>query len=287
MVYKVGSFVFEINNIDIPVPNNLEKFKIKEQNPKYYYQIQVVENIDIVDFSFQVQKENIKIVKKGDLEKRYLYLYNDNKPYAVYDELDKDYAHIKVDVKYIDFFSPEVDVMFISLLALERHMYKFNEFILHSSFVKIGNSAILFTAPSGVGKSTQADLWVKYRKARIINGDRSLVVKKGREYYAFGWPICGSSKICLNESYPIKSIILLSQGKNNKIIKPKKTECIKKILREITVNYHNEQFLDHALTLIEDIIKNVSIYHLQCDISEDAVECLENKLKEDGLWNEK
>lgn len=57
-------------------------------------------------------------------------------------------------------------------------------------------------------------------------------------------------------------------------------EKVKKLFREITVNYHNNEFFDNAMKFIDDLILNVNIYHLACDISENAVICLENKLKE-------
>ena len=34
---------------------------------------------------------------------------------------------------------------------------------------------ILFSGPSGIGKSTQAALWQRYAGAEIVNGDRALV----------------------------------------------------------------------------------------------------------------
>ena len=47
--------------------------------------------------------------------------------------------------------------------------------ILHSSFIEVGGKAVLFTAPSGTGKSTQAGLWRENRGAVVINGDRSVL----------------------------------------------------------------------------------------------------------------
>ena len=175
--------------------------------------------------------------------------------------------------------------MFISLLALERHLYVYDSYILHSAYMIKDGKAILFTAPSGVGKSTQADLWVKYRGARVINGDRSLLQNQDDRVSVCGFPVCGSSGICFNEDYPIAAIVILSQGKENIVMKPSKNEVIKKLFREITINYHNMPFFDDAMTFIEELYDKVPIYSLQCDISEDAVNCLEKQLLEDDVWN--
>ena len=148
----------------------------------------------------------------------------------------------------------------------------------------VNNKAILFSAPSGTGKSTQAGLWEKYRHANVINGDRSLLCIEDNKLYACGWPICGSSEICFNEKHEVSCIVLLSQAKENTIVNVDYKTSVKKLIGEVTINYHNSTFVNSALDFIDKIISTVPIYHLACDISENAVECLENKIKEDELW---
>lgn len=69
------------------------------------------------------------------------------------------------------------DPVFASLFALERRMLQKDSFILHSAYIRHRGRAILFSAPSGTGKSTQASLWAQYAGAEIINGDRALLQK--------------------------------------------------------------------------------------------------------------
>lgn len=48
--------------------------------------------------------------------------------------------------------------------------------VLHSSYIVTRQGqGILFSGPSGIGKSTQAALWQRYAGAEIVNGDRALV----------------------------------------------------------------------------------------------------------------
>lgn len=276
-MYKISDFEFEIINHDnIMMPSNFKKFYVDHSCFNYQYDIYVTNQIEVESTKFTINKDDIKIVTNNNLETRYLYIKGDFKPYAKCIEIDNNHSKILVDHDYIHLM--DTDTMFVSLLCLERRMNNFNQYILHSAYIIYNNEAILFTAPSGTGKSTQANLWQKYRNARIINGDKSLLVKKGQQYYASGWPICGSSNICFNESYPIKAIVVLSQGLVNKVEVLDYKDSVKKLLSEMTINYHNVNFINQAMDFIEDLVKNVKVYHLTCDISKQAVECLEREL---------
>ena len=138
--------------------------------------------------------------------------------------------------------------------------------------------AVLFSAPSGTGKSTQAELWKTYRGTRQVNGDRSLLVKKEDGWYACGWPICGSSEICHNEAYPIQTIVMLQQAKENKVQRLGLAAAVRKIVSQVTINMWNAEFQMQAIDLIQDLVMNIPVLELACDISEEAVSCLEEAL---------
>ena len=126
--------------------------------------------------------------------------------------------------------SKEVDRYFT--ISYGNFNYKFNSEIynmcipelfqnriihLHSSYIIYHDKAILFTGPSGIGKTTQAELWRDYQGAEIINGDVTLIRKWDGRYCAFGAPIHGSSPYCENKSAPIEALIVLQQGTENQI----------------------------------------------------------------------
>ena len=136
----------------------------------------------------------------------------------------------------------------------------------------------MFSAPSETGKSTQAGLWEQYRGTRQINGDRSLLVREKDGWYAYGWPICGSSGICHNESYPIQTIVMLYQAKENVINRLGPAAAMKKVMSQITINMWNMEFQMEVMDLIQQLIAEIPVYELGCDISEDAVACLERVL---------
>src|SRR5699024_19054 len=77
------------------------------------------------------------------------------------------------------------------LLGLERLLLSRQGLLLHASFIRWQARGILFSAPSGTGKSTQADLWVRHRGAEVINGDRAALRRSAGRWRAYGLPYAG------------------------------------------------------------------------------------------------
>ena len=97
-----------------------------------------------------------------------------------------------------------------SSLALSQLLLQKDAFLLHASYIEHGGKAILFSAPCGVGKSTQAALWAEHNGSRIINGDKAGVSFDGDEINAGSLPFCGTSGICKNETYPLGAVVLVA-----------------------------------------------------------------------------
>lgn len=279
-MYQIGDFLFTIQNPGVPVPENFQKFQVTEGEPAYNYEFQLVEHLSWDRADFCVRKEQISIAIHDGLETRYLSVSGRECPYAVSRELDD--AHTLVQVARADLKYFKVDNLFGSLLSLERRMVAYESYILHSAYMIYRGEAILFTAPSGTGKSTQAELWRRYRGAEVINGDRSLLQFRDGKLYADGWPVCGSSGICQKRCYPVRAIVLLEQAGENRVDRLSYRDYVLRLMREITINYHNQMFFDQAMHFIDRLTAEVDLRRLQCDISEQAVECLHQALYGEG-----
>ena len=89
----------------------------------------------------------------------------------------------------------------LSSIMLETLLLRHGRGVLHASYIRLPNErSILFSAPSGTGKSTQAELWRRYRNAQIINGDKAIVYLASEGVSVSSLPLCGSSGICRNVS---------------------------------------------------------------------------------------
>lgn len=169
-----------------------------------------------------------------------------------------------------------------SSLSVAQLLLPQNAFFIHSSYISVGGKAILFSAPCGVGKSTQAALWEKYRGAEIINGDKAgVLVEDG--VYACGVPFCGTSGICKNKTLPLGAIVLLSQAAENSVSRLTGVEAVRAVLQNIYLDLvaPNEQAA--VVDLLIELLKTVPVYSFGCTADEDAVITLEAELRSGGV----
>lgn len=166
-------------------------------------------------------------------------------------------------------------------LGFEDLLFRHEALILHCSFVRWQGRGILFSAPSGTGKSTQADLWEKYRGSETINGDRAGLRKIDNTWRAFGLPFAGSSGIYRNESAPISAIVLLEQGPDNQIAPVTPARALRKLLPELTLHHWDASFMDQALDLVLNLLGQVPVYRLVCRPDQEAVELLHDTITEE------
>ena len=214
-----------------------------------------------------------------------LYPMPDKNPYAWITPINKHYYEVRYlagEERYIDYSRNIIDIM-----NIEQVLNSYNAFILHSSFITWQNKAIIFSAPSGTGKSTQADLWEKYENAEIINGDRTGIRKMDGKWTAYGLPIAGSSGIYKNKKAEISHIIVLKQGKENKLTKLSPREAFVKLYSETIVHTWDKGFQENIINMITDVVQNVQIYQYECLPDKSAVDFLKEQIiKDRGLFVE-
>lgn len=149
--------------------------------------------------------------------------------------------------------------------------------IFHASYIGCEGQGILFTAPSGTGKSTQAGLWQQYRGARIYNGDKAGVTLRDAPM-AHGVPFSGTSGICENVSLPLRAIVVLSQAPENRIRRLPPSEAVAALCPNLFVDQAVPEEWSLALNLLLDLTAAVPIYALACTPDERAVAALEAAL---------
>lgn len=168
--------------------------------------------------------------------------------------------------------------LFLSLLAFDFVVLQYSGIMIHASVIEYNSYGVLFSGPSGIGKSTQAALWKKHKNADIINGDRGILRFKENEVYVYGSPYAGSSKIYRNISSPIKTIVLLEHDIENNIEKLAPAEAYKYLYPRFAIPVWDINYTLECIGMIEQLMKMIPIYRLSCTPDIKAVKLLYNTL---------
>ena len=164
-------------------------------------------------------------------------------------------------------------------IDLSRILLSHGGLILHASYIIWNGGAILFTAPSGTGKSTQAELWAEYQHAEIINGDRAVLREKDGEMRAYGLPFAGSSGICVHKSAPVRAVVILAQAAENSVYELTPAEAIKHLYSQCALNRWNREEVEAVLGVLAKMVRTTKVVKLDCLPNRSAVETLTDYLE--------
>lgn len=162
-------------------------------------------------------------------------------------------------------------------LMIDRMLLPFDRIILHASAVMCEGHAILFTAPSGTGKSTQAALWETYVGAEIINGDK-VIVSADDVPVAYGGPIAGTSRIFKDVQAPIRAIVYLHQGPENTLTFLDRRHAFMALYSQAVKSSDDAAFNGALIPLIAKIVEKVPVVDYYCLPNASAVEYLQSRL---------
>ena len=155
-------------------------------------------------------------------------------------------------------------------IGMETLLLQHKGLLLHASLIKYAGKAIAFAGPSGVGKSTHANLWKEHMDALIINGDRAALRNTENGWMAFGSPYAGTSGIYVNDNGPLAAIVLLQQAGENRLREISATETFQHIYPELSVHQWDKNFVADATDLCLRMLTEIPVYMLQCRPDADA-----------------
>lgn len=169
---------------------------------------------------------------------------------------------------YLSYFAGSSGIF--NRIGMETWLLRQQGLLLHASLIKYKDKAIAFSAPSGVGKSTHADLWRTHLGATILNGDRAALRQTGEGWTAYGCPYAGTSGIYCNDSAPLAAIVVLRQGERNDLRPVSAAEAFRYLYPELSVHHWDAAFVAAATDLCTDLIAHVPVYLLECLPDRDA-----------------
>lgn len=160
---------------------------------------------------------------------------------------------------------------FLLNLHFSASLLKHNGLVLHSSAVAFNGGAYLFSANSGVGKSTHTALWCRcFKDAFIINDDKPALRCIDGTFYCYGTPWSGSVNLNRNVKLPLKGICFIERDEKNSIEKITDTDIVFEKLLTQTLRRAGAENTALMLETVDELISKIPFYRLKCLPNEES-----------------
>ena len=296
-IYNIADEQIEILNQKSRINKNLEYFaaKSKKQNMlKVLFREELhdnmVENVvdqDVYGILFKILEGDWRylIRKKESIYKNSMLVNRDwseciitDANFNKEDEYSK-IAHFELVGDLVRGYVATDEWMELLMVSFYSALARKKALLIHASAIIYKGKAIVFTASSGVGKTTQAELWSHYTDSKIVNGDKVFLrLNEKKQVVAYGSPWIGSSPYISKLTAPVQAVIVLSQGIENDFIRLDTQQSLSAILENSFLPTWDEECIDGTMKLINDMIGTIPIYSFKCRKDKSAVEQVKSTL---------
>ena len=280
--YRFAGITFRISGVDEDMFREdgvLTPFRVTGPDFDHSLRYEVVDSLPKQEGECIFQGSRIQVFHHGDIQ---ISLMGDTAllPDGAHTQIRREGNETLVQVLRREIPKRIMPRLVLNTLEAEHHIVQHGGFLLHASYLHWDGRAILFTAPSGTGKSTQAELWRRYRNAQIMNGDRVAVRVEAEGVMAHGIPYCGTSGICHESVLPVAAIVYLTQAPRSEVRSLTGLQAFRHVWEGCSVNVWDKEDMARCTNTVAEAIRQVPVVHLACRPDETAVQALEAYLNE-------
>ena len=277
IVYRIAGVTIALDlPDDFPESGAFANYRIREAvTPDVSVTVETVPQIEETGAVLLHEDGEFRIRQEEGGPARYFFDRRTEPPYAVLREESPHRLHFSYREDHAGYFTSVPN--FIRRLALERMLLNHGAFILHASYIELPKGALLFTGPSGIGKSTQAALWETCAGAALVNGDR-VGIRCDGPVTAHGLPYAGSSQCFRNVTLPILGIVRLEQAGEDRVTRLAPVAAFRYLYEQATVNIWDPAAVEAAAALVATVCEQVPVCHFACTKEPSAVTALRTAL---------
>lgn len=171
----------------------------------------------------------------------------------------------------------EIEYLLMGALFYDK-LLEFDGLMLHASAVAVGNTAYLFSADSGVGKSTHTSLWTEYIKdAVIVNDDKPAIRCINGNLYVYGTPFSGKHDKSINKRFLLGGICFLNRGEENFIEEMNISSALPLFLKQ-SAGMITEDRVSLRLSVTDKILSGAKLYEMKCNADISAAKMAYEKM---------
>ena len=273
--YEVNGIRFGLGYLfDDFFDNNIEKYEIEQCDVNHIIETKMAKEIKIPSDIAKFKYKNREVYIEEDFER--VYIYDGGFPVLMIESDSKFKNSTLFMVEDIDGAS-ELEYVYTGIMFMELCLYHSIQSI-HGSAISYDDQVIIFSGPSGTGKSTHVNYWLELDPLiEIVNDDKPLLHIKRNEVLVSGSPWSGKTKVNKNVSLPLHSIVFLEQAETNVINQLSEEDKVIHIMRNIN-RPRQDELWDKVSGIIEILIEDVPMYKASVTNSMEAAIAVKKKL---------
>lgn len=204
---------------------------------------------------------------------------------------EKASEYVKISEHEIDIFSKKfpdftkqmcekgILKYYIDEIAVDHDAFPF-----HASALSYKGDGYVFTALSGVGKSTHAKIWQETfgKDVIIINDDRPYLKVVGNRVYAYSHPQAGKHNLYNNTMCEVKIIGKIIRDDRNFIKRIPKNEMFPFLVQQ-TFTMDKREITVKILSLIKKVLNCTRFYEIHCNMDSNSAYIIHNQINKDIL----
>ncbi|MGE5417242.1 MAG: hypothetical protein ACM3UZ_10960 [Acidobacteriota bacterium] len=291
--FSIADLVLSIEDESIKLFSNMDDFKSDRSSDSVLnVKLIPVEYINEPDGDLVAQEQITWLCKRPREAGHYVWLPFGRDQHEIGCLLDADAQWQKTAITYLNknIFGLNDEVFgFVATylihmllgVAFRNCLLHHDGIVIHASSIKWRGKGLIFTAPSGTGKSTHVRLWQKYMgdEVEVLNDDTPAIRFMDGKPFVFGTPWGGSTNVFRNDSAPVEAVVVLQQAAENSITRLNTIEAVSRVTPRFFLPYVDKDLMATALNIVDKILSSVPVYLLKCKPDQEAVELVYNCVK--------
>ncbi|XOF33699.1 MAG: hypothetical protein ACL93V_17175 [Candidatus Electrothrix sp. YB6] len=162
-----------------------------------------------------------------------------------------------------------------TLFLLQHSFINHQGLIIHAAGGSVSGKGLVFSAPSGTGKSTLSRLLLHSPDNRLFSEERLIIRSVENKWQVWGTPWHGEGNIARNESAPLSALVFLRQAQKTEITRLSPADGLHRLVQTASIPWYSKQWTEKGLALCERLIQDIPIFELAFRPDRTAVQAVE------------
>ncbi len=144
--------------------------------------------------------------------------------------------------------------------------------VLHGSAIAYKGRGVIFSAPSGTGKSTHTALWKQCFGEDVvhINDDKPALRFRDDGVVMYGTPWSGKTDLNTNQCVPLHAVVFVERGEENSLRRMDATESMLHLQSQVVQPYHDAHIGSVLIDRMITVAETVPVYLMTCNMDPEA-----------------